>query len=582
MIDPYCGKLENLIDPRLNSELRLTASRCHTIVLTPRQLCDLELLLVGGFSPLRGYMCRADCESVIERSRLANGTLWPIPITLDVDTTIGSRISRGDDVALAHPTGIPLAILTVEELWVPDREWEALGVLKSTDPMHPGVAILHAQHGQCRIGGPIQGIQLPPHFAFQELRATPDQVRREIAERKWERIVGFQTRNPIHRAHKEITDRAARAVDAGLLIHPVIGQTKPGDVDQATRVRCYQHVMPFYSDNRAMLRLLPLAMRMAGPREALWHTIIRRNFGCTHFIVGRDHAGPGVDGNGRPFYGPDEARLLAMEHEEELGVRIVPFTEMVYVPGEQAYRCVDEISPGTQTLSISGTELRGRLTSRTNIPEWFSYAPVIAELQRSGRTSPHQGFTIFFTGLSGSGKTTIASMLAVHIEELTGRPVTMLDGDLVRARLSKGLGFSREDRSANVRRVGFVAAEIVRHGGIAICALIAPYECDRNAVRQDVQEYGGYVEVHMDTPLAVCEQRDTKGLYAKARRGEAHGVTGIDDPYEAPMDAEIVCTPDQSPDACVDAIITYVRNRGMLGEHDAERYNGILRSSAAA
>jgi sulfate adenylyltransferase len=508
--------------------------------LTPRQLCDLELVCNGGFSPLSGFLGKADYESVCNSMRLANGTLWPIPVTLDVTKEFADKVSRGSQIALRDAEGVMLAVLHVEDVWEADCKSEAERVFGTTSVEHPAVNYLLNQSKPVYLGGRVESLQLPIHYDYKALRHTPAQLREEFAKRGWRKVVAFQTRNPMHRAHHELTLRAAKEHEANLLIHPVVGMTKPGDVDHYTRVRCYQALMPHYPPNTAMLSLLPLAMRMGGPREAIWHAIIRKNHGCTHLVVGRDHAGPGKDSSGKPFYGPYDAQELLQKHEQELGVKMVDFKQMVFVPDEERYYPVDEVPKGKQTLDISGTELRDRLMRGTEIPAWFSFPEVVRELRRSHPARARQGFTVFFTGLSGSGKSTIANVLLSKLLELGGRPITLLDGDLVRKNLSSELGFSREHRDINIRRIGFVAAEITKHRGICICAPIAPYDNIRKEVRAMIQPHGGFILVYVNTSVEECEKRDRKGLYAKARAGIIKEFTGISDPYDVPTDAEVV------------------------------------------
>ena len=569
MIQPHGGVLKELVvdDPECLQE---EAMRLPSLKLTPRQLCDIELLLNGGFSPLEGFMTCRDYDRVVEDMRLADGTLWPMPITLDVPEEVARTLEVGQRVALYDQTGILLAIMTVEDLWKPDKEREAQEVFGTLDRNHPAVHYLFDIAGDYYIGGRLEGVQLPETYDFRHLRRTPRELRELFAERGWERVVAFQTRNPMHRAHKELTDRAAREIGGNLLIHPVVGMTRPGDVDHFTRVRCYQAIMDYYPEGLAELSLLPLAMRMGGPREALWHAIIRKNYGCTHFIVGRDHAGPGVDSEGKPFYGPYDAQELMQTYRDELGIEMVPFRLMVYVPEEAAYRPLDEVPEGVETWSISGTELRRRLAEGEDIPSWFTYPEVERELRKAYPPRHEQGFTVFFTGLPSSGKSTLANALMQRLLELTGRPVTLLDGDVVRTHLSKGLGFSKEDRSTNVRRIGYVASEITRHRGIAICAPIAPYEADRRANRHLIEQYGGYIEVFVNAPLEVCEARDVKGLYRKARAGLIKGFTGIDDPYEVPEHPEVVCYTDrESVGVCVEKIIQKLAELGYVRVEEA-------------
>ncbi len=564
---PHGGVLvDPMVGPDRAAELKEASRDWPSWDLTPRQLCDLELILNGGFSPLTGFMTRAEYEGVLDRMRLPSGLLWPMPITLDVGEELGDSLEPGGMLALRDPEGVMLAALHVEDVWRPDKGAEAVKAFGTDNPEHPAVAYLMRQAGPVYVGGRLEGLQLPVHYDFRTLRPTPAKLREELARLGWRKVVAFQTRNPMHRAHQELTLRAAKEVEANLLIHPVVGMTKPGDVDHYTRVRCYQAILGRYPKHTVKLALLPLAMRMAGPREALWHAIIRKNHGCSHLIVGRDHAGPGSDSSGRPFYGPYDAQELVREHEEELGVAMVPFKMMVYAEEKDCYMPVDEVPEGVRTLSISGTELRERLAAGREIPSWFTFPEVARELQRSHPPRHRQGFTVFFTGLSGSGKSTVANVLMVKFLEMGGRPVTLLDGDIVRKNLSSELGFSKEHRDINIRRIGFVASEITKNGGIAICAPIAPYDSVRREVREMIQPRGGFVLVYLSTPLEVCEQRDRKGLYAKARAGIIKEFTGISDPYEAPEDAEVVIdTSDMTPDEAAQIILLHLEREGYVG-----------------
>jgi sulfate adenylyltransferase len=567
LVPPYGGALVDvLVDDERAAELRKASTDWPSWDLTPRQLCDLELLLSGAFSPLRGFIGSADLASVCADMRLADGTLWPIPVTLDVPDDLADQVGPGASVALRDPEGVMLAALHVGEVYRPDRQAEAQGVFGTTDLAHPGVAHLLERTHPNYLAGTLEGIQLPAHYDYPALRHTPAALRAEFTRRGWRRVVAFQTRNPLHRAHHELTLRAAKEVEANLLIHPVVGMTKPGDVDHYTRVRCYQAIMDGYPHNTAMLSLLPLAMRMGGPREALWHAIIRRNHGVTHLIVGRDHAGPGSDSQGRPFYGPYDAQELVGKHQAELGVTMVPFRQMVYVEHLDGYLPEDEVPAGTRTLSISGTEQRRRLNEGRDLPSWFTPPAVAKELRRSYPPRVRQGFTVFFTGLSGSGKSTIANVLLVKLLEMGGRPVTLLDGDIVRKHLSSELGFSKEHRDINIRRIGFVASEITKNGGIAICAPIAPYDAIRKDVRAMVEPGGGFLLVHVSTSLEVCEARDRKGLYAKARAGILPEFTGISDPYEVPEDANVtIDTTQLTPEEAAQQIILHLESEGYVG-----------------
>jgi sulfate adenylyltransferase len=538
LTSPYGGQLVDLVvHPDERAELLDRASRLPALPLSERALCDLELLATGAFSPLTGFLGRADYESVLGSLRLANGTLWPIPITLPVAADAAPSLDT--EVTLRNSKNEPLALLRVDELYPWDLAAEARALLGQADPRHPLVNEM-ASWGRLYAAGRLRVLALPRYHDFVELRRTPAQVRALLEARGGGAVVAFQTRNPLHRSHEELTKRAAAECGGTLLLHPVVGLTKPGDVDHYTRVRTYRALVEHHYDPaRTLLSLLPLAMRMAGPREALWHALIRRNFGASHFIVGRDHAGPGPDSQGRPFFGPYDAQELVRQHEQEAGVRMLPFRELVYLPDEDRYEEADKLPAQARVLSISGTQVReDYLALGKPLPEWFTRPETAAILAETSPPRHRQGFCVWFTGLSGAGKSATAEALTALLLE-RGRQVTLLDGDVVRTHLSKGLGFSRADRDTNIRRIGFVAAEIVRHGGVALCAAVSPYRQTRDECRLMV---GGerFFEVLVDTPLEVCESRDAKGLYAQARRGELRGFTGIDDPYEAPLHAELV------------------------------------------
>ena len=533
--------------------------------LTPRQICDLELLMNGGFHPLKGFLSEQDYDSVVETMRLADGTLWPMPVTLDVSDAFAESIALGQDIALRDQEGVILATMTVTDKWVPDKAREAEKVFGADDSAHPAVHYLHTTAGRVYLGGPVVGIQPPVHYDFKARRDTPNELRARFRKLGWRRVVAFQTRNPLHRAHQELTFRAAREAQANLLIHPVVGMTKPGDVDHFTRVRCYQAVMDKYPAATTTMSLLNLAMRMAGPREALWHGLIRRNHGCTHFIVGRDHAGPGKNSAGEDFYGPYDAQELFRAHQHEIGIEMVDFKHMVYVQERAQYEAADEIEEGATVLNISGTELRRRLREGLEVPEWFSFPEVVAELRRRYPPRAQQGFTVFFTGLSGSGKSTIANALLIKLMEMGDRPVTLLDGDVVRKHLSSELGFSKEHRDLNIQRIGFVASEITKNGGIAICAPIAPYATTRRTVREMIEQYGAFVEVHVATSLEECERRDRKGLYKMAREGRIKEFTGISDPYDVPETPELrVDTEGQDVDNCAHQVLLKLESMGLI------------------
>lgn len=562
-ITPYGGELINLLAPAAERESIMNrAAQLPRVQLTQRNLCDLELLATGGFSPLRKFMGRADYQSVLESLRLADGTLFPIPITLPVAKSL--NLTEGAEIALADEHNDLLALMRVEEMFEWDREAEAKAAYGTTDPRHPLVAEMQGWGDVC-ISGELQVVRLPKYYDFRRLRLTPAEVRARLAEMGHERVVAFQTRNPMHRAHEEMTKRAMQQIDGALLLHPVVGMTKAGDIDHYTRVQSYKALTEKYFDKDSMLlSLLPLAMRMAGPREAIWHAIIRRNFGANYFIVGRDHASPGVDSNNQPFYGPYDAQQLMTRHAEEIGVQPLFFSEMVYLTDEQRYEESALVTEGQRTASISGTKVREDFLQRgRQLPAWFT-RPEVANILSTAHPPRHrQGFCLWFTGLSGSGKSTTADILTIMLLE-HGRQVTVLDGDVIRTHLSKGLGFSKEDRETNIRRIGFVAAEVVRHGGGVICAAISPYRATRNECRTMM---GGdrFCEIFVDTPLTVCEDRDPKGMYALAREGQLKGFTGIDDPYEPPPNPEITLdTVNRSAEENAERIIAYLMERGFI------------------
>lgn len=545
------------------------AAKDHaSITLDERAICDLELLSVGGFSPLKTFMGKADYDRVVREQRLADGTLWPLPIVLPVKP--GDGVEVGKTVALRDIYGNLLAFLHVEEIYEADKQAEAQHVFGTVDKKHPSVAYLDRIPNHYA-SGRLEVVRTPPHYDFVELRRTPRELREYFESLGWSKIVAFQTRNPLHRAHEELTKRAAEQIGGGLLIHPVVGVTKPGDVDHYTRVRCYRALVDnYYDKGSVVLSLLPLAMRMGGPREVLLHAIIRRNYGCTHFIVGRDHAGPGKDSTGQPFYGPYAAQEAMAKHKDEIGMEMVDFKMMVFLPDENRYAPVDEVPEGTKTANISGTQVRDDyLAKGLQLPEWFS-RPAVAEILNE--TNPprfRQGLTIWFTGLSGSGKSTVAHGLVERLAEY-GRNCSFLDGDEIRTHLSKGLGFSKEDRDTNIRRVGYVAGLVAQHGGTTLCSVISPYKAIREEARQ--QSKGNFVEVYCSTPIEVCEKRDVKGMYAKARAavasGKPMGFTGVDDPYEAPENPEVtIDTGKLDVDQSVDAIVEKLLELGYILPH---------------
>ena len=573
LIAPYGGSLVDLMSPEEElGELARRTAELPSLQLSARTLCDLELLATGAFSPVDRFMGKSSAERVTAEMRLQDGTLFPIPITLCVACADGLT---GKAIALRSAKNNLIGWKRVDEVYEWDPTAEAQQVFGTVDDKHPLVAEMRTW-GRLRLSGPLRVIDLPKHHDFPTLRRTPAQVRALLAQMGYKNVVAFQTRNPMHRAHEELTKRAAREVEGSLLIHPVVGMTKPGDVDHYTRVRTYKALVEnHYDQQRTLLSLLPLAMRLAGPREAIWHAIIRRNFGANHFICGRDHAGPGIDSNGQPFYQPHEARDMVTRYSEEIGVQVIPYDEMVYLADEDRYEQVTAVPPEARRLSISGTQVRDQyLALGKPLPEWFTRKETGAILASSYPPRHLQGFCIWFTGLPSSGKSTVADVLTVMLME-HGRQVTLLDGDVVRTHLSKGLGFSRQDRDTNILRIGFVASEIVRHNGAVICAAVSPFRSTRDQVRAMMRN-DSFIEVFVDTPLEVCEQRDTKGFYAQARSGKIRGFTGVDDPYEPPLSAELrLTTTDTTPEENAECIRQLLLARGLLTTEQSIVHTGV-------
>jgi len=566
--DAHGGKLVDLLakKPRERDQLYEELMTLPKITLSNRQICDLEMIMTGAFSPLTGFMTENEYKSVLAKMRLPKeyqNAVWTIPIVLDVPAVSTYKI--GDKVGLYDKYNFPLAILEISSIYTPDKKFEALKVYGSTDTTHFGVNYLMNETGTVYLGGKISGLNLTAKYDFEDLRHTPQQIREWFKKNNWHKIVAFQTRNPIHKAHFELLKSAINEHGAKLLIHPSVGLTKDGDIDYVTRVKIYKKIQEKYLPKNAKVSLLPLAMRMGGPREAVWHAIIRRNHGATHFIVGRDHAGPGKDASGRDFYGPYDAQKLSKKFAEEIGIVIVDPKEMVYVEEHKKYFPINKVPKNSTIKNISGTKFREMLRSGEEIPEWFSFPEIISELREGLKKESQTGVTVFFTGLSGSGKSTIANMLGAELTEKYNKRVTLLDGDVVREHLSKGLGFSKEDRNENIRRIGFVAAQITKHGGIAICSAIAPYSESRNKNRERISKHGTYIEVYVEAPLATCEKRDPKGLYKKARKGLMKGFTGIDDPYETPINPEITLhTKTMRPSACVKTLVDYLKSKQLI------------------
>jgi sulfate adenylyltransferase len=562
LISPYGGKLVNLmVTGEERDELLARSNKLPSVKISARSLCDLELLATGGFSPLNCFMGKADYERVLTEMRLKDGTLFSIPVTLPLDES--ALPTFGEAITLCDARNNTLAIMQIEEVYHYDPLREARLVLGTTDPKHPLVSEM-VRWGKVYVSGDIKMINLPIYYDFVDLRRTPAEVRSSLEKMGFANVVAFQTRNPMHRIHEELTKRAAEEVGGSLLIHPVVGLTRPGDVDHYTRVRVYRALAEnYYESKKTLLSLFPLAMRMAGPREALWHAMIRRNYGANHLIIGRDHAGPGNDSQGKPFYGPYEAQTMMAQYADEIGVKPVEFKELVYLADDERYEEVTKVPEGKKVFSISGTQVREDYLGKGKLlPEWFTRKETAEILQQMYPPRHKQGVCIWFTGLSGSGKSTTAEILTSLLME-HGRQATLLDGDVVRTHLSKGLGFTREDRDTNILRIGFVAGEIASHGGTVICAAISPYRTTRNEARKMVGE--NFIEVFVDTPIEVCESRDVKGLYARARRGQITGFTGVDDPYEAPVDPELILDTINF-DAAANArkIIAFMEERGYV------------------
>ena len=565
-VTPHGSELVNLVvDDERALLLKEIALNLPDITLNERQMCDLEMLATGGFSPLKSYMIRSDYEAVLDRMRLQDDTLWPIPICMDIDELKARSLEAGQSVALRDPEGYLLAVMHIEDLWPMDREKEAQQVYGTLDQTHPGIDYLYKISGDYYIGGQLEVLSAPLHSDFKQLRMTPAEIRSNFKKFGWKRMVAFMTRNPIHRPQFEMTMNAMRDTNANLLLLPIAGMTKPGDFDHYTRVRCYRRVAEHYPPDTFMLNLLPLATRMSGPREALLHAIVAKNYGCTHFITGRDHAGPGLDCNGKPYYKSDDACKLTEEYSDAIGLTIVPFSEMVYLPFEDEFRCADQVPEGTQFLTLSGSDIRDRIRTGRKIPEWGTFPEVVEELLKAYPPPRKQGFTVFLTGLSGAGKSTVAKVLYARFLEIGDRPVTLLDGDIVRHNLSSELTFSKEHRDINVQRIGFVASEITKNRGIAVCAPIAPYTATRDEIRKTIEAYGGFIEVHVSTPIEVCEKRDRKGMYAKARAGLIKGYTGVDDPYETPENPEVtIDTSNMKPVEAAHQIILVLQKKGFI------------------
>jgi sulfate adenylyltransferase len=560
------GDLKNLVvDGQRAALLKQIAVDLPDLTLSDHHLCDLELIATGAFSPLEGFMVRSDYESVLDRMRLQDGTLWPLPICLDISKGKAQTLEAGQSVALRDPEGFLVAILHVNDIWEIDKEKEAERVYQTPDGSHPGVRHLRNEIKDFYIGGRVEVISLPLHYDFKQLRRTPDEIRQECQKLGWQRIVGYQTDSIIHRAQFEITLEGMRRAKANLLVLPIVGVRRTEDFDYYTRVRCNREVMRHYPPETHLFSLLPHFMRMAGPREAILSAIMAKNYGCSHFMICHDHADPGNGPDKQCRYDRQASRDLFEQCKDDRGITMMPFEEMLYLPFEDEHRFKDQVAAGTKTISMNGADIRARVRSGRKIPGWVSFPEVLDELRKAYPPPNKQGFTLFFTGLSGAGKSTIAKVIFSKMLEIGERPVTLLDGDIVRHNLSSELSFSKEHRDINVRRIGFVACEITKNRGIAICAPIAPYERTRSEIRRSIEHYGGFIEIHVATPLQECEKRDRKGMYAKARAGLIKGYTGIDDPYEEPKAPELrINTTDITPDEAAQEILLYLGQKGYI------------------
>jgi sulfate adenylyltransferase len=556
-----------LVHFRRVEHLKKEAVDFVSLNLNERQVCDLELLCNRAFYPLKGFMTREEYESVLDSGALPDGSVWPVPICLDVPSATARKLAPGSSLGLCDGEGFLLAIMHVEEIWSPDKRKEARAVYGTQDEnRHPSVFSLYHTVQETYVGGKLEGLHLPLHFDFPELRVPPSETHRLFTQKGWRNVIGFHTEKPLHCAHKEMILQAARQASASIFLQPVSGIPAPGDLDHFTMIRCYQAFVSRFPKNMIMLGLLPFASRKAGPKEALLQAIIRKNYGCTHFMVAPDQADPFMHSNdGHLFYPPGKSQELVSDYEEELGIRMVPLRPMVYVEDRAQYLPEDEVTEDMVTKKISSTELRRRLEFDLEIPEWFSFPEVVQELRKTYPPRHQQGFTVFLTGLSGAGKSTLARVLYVKFMEMRDRPVTLLDGDIVRRYLSSELSYSREHREINVQRIGFVASEITKNRGIAICAPIAPYEESRRYNRELISQYGGYIEIYMNTPLDVCEQRDRKGIYTKARKGLMQGVTGVDDPYIPPSNPELsIDTSRMTPTEAAQEVLLYLEEQGYI------------------
>jgi len=566
--DPFSDVLDSIYEiiPFKSVENYQTmAHELATVTLSHRNLCDLELILNGGFAPLDTFLNKTEYENVLENMHLGDGSIWPMPVTLDVDRRFADSLKSGQEIALRDVQGLLIAIMLVNDVWKPNKKHEALAVYNTLDENHPGVATLLNQVKDYYISGELIPMSSPVHYDYDHLRFTPAQLQETFEQRRWKKIVAFHTHNPMHKVHRELTLQAVKLTGAKLLLHPVSEFSQANDHNHYLRIRCYEHILKTYPKKSTLLGLLPLATRMAGPREALWHAIIRKNYGCTHFIVGRDHASPIQGRSEQKYYRAYDAQTLALTYQNEVGIEIVPMQELIFSHRKMRYYPANKFPKNGKPTSISGTELRNRIINKKAIPEWFTYPDIISELRK---TIPHklqQGFTVLLTGLPNSGKSTIANGLMLKLIEQTGRQVTLLDDNEIRARLSRGLSSSERDKEVCANRVAYVAKEVTRHGGIVVCETPATTLKTRNDMRDMISQSGGFIEVYVSTPMSTCENRNPSGLIGDARATQIKDLVLISNYYEAPEMPEIeIDTSSLEPKEVIENIMKEIRTLGYI------------------
>lgn len=551
----------------------------NNLQLNKRELCDLELILNGGFSPLTGFLLKNDYESCLKDMRLSNGKLWPIPIVLPITEKDVEKFKHYNSIILKDETGLNIAEMDISKegsIYKYDIKKESESIFGIYDNNHPYVKIMKEQYDRGYVyycGGSVKKLNGINHYDFKDYRLNPEETKHFFEKNNWKKIIGFQTRNPMHRSHYELTKYAIGKAgeNSKLLLHPVVGVTQECDVDYYTRVKCYIEILKKYNQNEVKLSLLPLSMRMAGPREAVWHAIIRKNYGCSHFVVGRDHAGPSYKRkDGKDFFGHYDAQDLLLSVADEIGIKVIISKLIVFAmnkeTNEKIYTPIDLINTDNYEIKkLSGTEQREMLNNGTELPEWFTFPSIYNELKKEYKPLNERGLCLYFVGLSGSGKTTLAKSIISKLNELiSGKKITYLDGDIVRTNLSKGLGFNKEDRSTNVRRIGYVASQVVRHNGVAVVANIAPYLEDRQFNKNIISKEGNMIQIWVKTPLEICEKRDVKGLYKLAREGKIKEFTGISDPFETPDDSDLIVDGTESIDSLISKIINFIKVKKMI------------------